>query len=378
MESNAGCGNQSRAGIPAATSSASKSLPQAPSWELEESNAQCEGHALLPSMVTWKTLRSCATSSSIARNTSKGDAIGLSSDKRPWQDSVALPSMVTWACIQTPSTAPRAAIGEARPDKHELALHLQPPECTDVDNEGKRRMDDRAASDNLIGNLATVKNQLAQARKIVSELRGQRAEAERQLSDMEREFAQSQLAANQRLWDAAAQGDVDDLRCVPALQLPMHDLVMLHGRGNMIKELQCRHLVALGADLEAGDPEIFGRTSLHLAAYHGQVQAVRTLVKLGAHLNASSVPLRWTALHYAAQRGQNETVKVLIELGADPMALNDFGKTPCKLARLNGHSWLAAWLANHTREGDDTLDSISNSLQQIGLSQRNSTLQVLS
>ena len=239
-------------------------------------------------------------------------------------------------------------------------------------------MDDRAASDNLIGNLATVKNQLAQARKIVSELRGQRAEAERQLSDMEREFAQSQLAANQRLWDAAAQGDVDDLRCVAALKLPMHEVVMLHGRGNMIKELQCRHLVALGADLEAGDPEIFGRTSLHLAAYHGQAQAVRTLVKLGAHLNASSVPLRWTALHYAAQRGQNETVKVLIELGADPMALNDFGKTPCKLARLNGHSWLAAWLANHTREGDDTLDSISNSLQQIGLSQRNSTLQVLS
>jgi len=24
-------------------------------------------------------------------------------------------------------------------------------------------------------------------------------------------------------------------------------------------------------------------------------------------------------------------------------AVNDFGKTPAKLARLNGHSWLASW-----------------------------------
>jgi hypothetical protein len=144
--------------------------------------------------------------------------------------------------------------------------------------------------------------------------------------------------------------------------------------------LSCAHarrqLVALGADLEAGDPEIFGRTSLHLAAYHGQTETVQVLVELGAHLNSSSVPLRWTALHYAAQRGQNETVKVLMQLGADPMAVNDFGKTPCKLARLNGHGWLATWIANHTREGEETLETISHSLKQMGLSQRNSTLQV--
>ena len=143
----------------------------------------------------------------------------------------------------------------------------------------------------------------------------------------------------------------------------------------------CRQLVALGADLEAGDPEIFGRTSLHLAAYHGQTEAVKVLVELGAHLNSSSVPLRWTALHYAAQRGQNETVKVLMQLGADPMAVNDSGKTPCKLARLNGHGWLASWIANHTQggegeQGGETLETISHSLKQLGLSQRNSTLQV--
>jgi len=142
-----------------------------------------------------------------------------------------------------------------------------------------------------------------------------------------------------------------------------------------------RRLVALGADLEAGDADIFGRTSLHLAAYHGQTEAVKQLVELGARLNTSSVPLRWTALHYAAQRGHNQTVEALMELGADPLAVNDFGKTPCKLARLNGHTWLASWLDNRTcddaaQEGG-ALDALSTSLRHLGLSQRNSTLQVV-
>ena len=73
-------------------------------------------------------------------------------------------------------------------------------------------MDQGAASDGMIGNLSAVKTQLEHARKIVGQLRGQRAEAEMQLSEMERGFAQSQLAANERLWDAAAQGDVGHVR----------------------------------------------------------------------------------------------------------------------------------------------------------------------
>lgn len=101
----------------------------------------------------------------------------------------------------------------------------------------------------------------------------------------------------------------------------------------------------------AGDPNLFGRTALHFAAYHGQTEAVKALVELGSALNMTSVPLRWTALHYAAQRGHNATVRALLQLGADASARNDMGKTPQKLAELNGHRWLAAELGAHEASG---------------------------
>ena len=43
-----------------------------------------------------------------------------------------------------------------------------------------------------------------------------------------------------------------------------------------------------------GRGQLFGRSSLHFAAYHGQTEAVRVLVQLGTPLNVTSSPLRWT------------------------------------------------------------------------------------
>ena len=43
-----------------------------------------------------------------------------------------------------------------------------------------------------------------------------------------------------------------------------------------------------------GRGQLFGRSSLHFAAYHGQTDAVRVLVQLGTPLNVTSSPLRWT------------------------------------------------------------------------------------
>ena len=45
-----------------------------------------------------------------------------------------------------------------------------------------------------------------------------------------------------------------------------------------------------------GGWQLLGRSSLHLAAYHGQTAAVDALVELGALLNTTSSPLSWTGV----------------------------------------------------------------------------------
>ena len=105
-------------------------------------------------------------------------------------------------------------------------------------------------------------------------LGAQRADAEAELANLERDLAARQRAADQRLWAAAREGDLAEIE----------------------------RLGALGADANAPDEEQFGRTALHLSAYHGRAAAAEALVtRLGARLGAASAPLRWTPLHYAAQ-----------------------------------------------------------------------------
>ena len=217
----AGSSNQSCAGtnVETATSSALKSVPQGSAASKIGACTPAAGVAVLPSIVTWNPLHSCAAFSSTTRNESTSSVAGQpSSDKEPTEGRGVLPSVLTWAPIQAPPTARAAAtvvaaIAKAGQDTHEELV--QPPgdkvNGSSIEEE-KRKMDQGAASDGMIGNLSAVKTQLEHARKIVGQLRGQRAEAEMQLSEMERGFAQSQLAANERLWDAAAQGDVGHVR----------------------------------------------------------------------------------------------------------------------------------------------------------------------
>ena len=233
-------------------------------------------------------------------------------------------------------------------------LEANSSEITGSDAHKEPQLEDKVAkgtpaveAEKELKGLVALKAQLLDARTIVQGLQTRRAEAEVKLAAMEEAVAGQQRAANQRLWSAAAEGNLPEIR----------------------------KLVSLGADLSSGDPELFGRNALHFAAYHAQTEAVTELVALGCPINSSSVPLRWTALHYAAQRGHNETVKQLLALGADGLCANDFGKTPGMLARLNGHAALASWLANVTKEPEASLDSIAESLRTLGLSYRASVSQ---
>lgn len=104
------------------------------------------------------------------------------------------------------------------------------------------------------------------------------------MARMESDIGKHVRAANEKLWTAARTGDIAEIR----------------------------HIIGLGASPNDGDTAMYGRTALHIAAYSGQEEACEELVSLGASLNATSEPLKWTPLHYAAQvRTPLFTVRVM-------------------------------------------------------------------
>ena len=85
-------------------------------------------------------------------------------------------------------------------------------------------------------------------------------------------------------------------------------------------------LIAKGADLD----------SIHLSAYQGDLDKVRSFIKKGAGVNAMD-SYGATPLHYAAVRGNKEVVEFLIARDADVNAKNKFGETPLHKAAIGGH-----------------------------------------
>jgi ankyrin repeat protein len=71
-----------------------------------------------------------------------------------------------------------------------------------------------------------------------------------------------------------------------------------------------------------------GRTNLHKAAFDGNAERVKELLKKGADPNTKDKKGR-TPLHWAAPyKGHVEVVKLLLEHGADPNIKNKYGRTP--------------------------------------------------
>jgi ankyrin repeat protein len=104
-------------------------------------------------------------------------------------------------------------------------------------------------------------------------------------------------------------------------------------------------LVELGADVDA-DP--YRGTALIWAAVNGRVAAVERLLELGADPNRRGTfggPTHGegvTALHPAAQNGQAATVEVLLAAGADPTIRDELhGGDASGWAQFGGHPGLA-------------------------------------
>ncbi|MCY4042731.1 MAG: ankyrin repeat domain-containing protein [Candidatus Dadabacteria bacterium] len=69
-----------------------------------------------------------------------------------------------------------------------------------------------------------------------------------------------------------------------------------------------------------------GEVTLMVAAYGGQTEAIRELLKAGADVNARDND-GYTALMEAALFGQTEAIRELLEAGADKRARNNDGYT---------------------------------------------------
>jgi ankyrin repeat protein len=91
---------------------------------------------------------------------------------------------------------------------------------------------------------------------------------------------------------------------------------------------------------------------LGLAAWHGQQQIVKMMLRHGVDVNQAS-PTGWTALMLAAMGGHVESVETLLEAGADVRARTRAGATAASIAAERGHEEIAERLTCAER-GDRT------------------------
>ena len=94
-----------------------------------------------------------------------------------------------------------------------------------------------------------------------------------------------------------------------------------------------------GADVNAPDEE--GMTALMNAAWTGDIEAVRTLIKAGAHVNAVEKKTGATALHWAAMQGNEGVIPILLAAGADVKAKTTAGLKAENVAAMRGYPEVA-------------------------------------
>jgi len=108
-------------------------------------------------------------------------------------------------------------------------------------------------------------------------------------------------------------------------------------------------LINSGANVnDKGDSD---QTPLHIAAFRGDTQIVKTLIAKDAELNSRAYRLEETPLHLAAKKNHAEIVKLLLAYGANP-DLTDFkGKTSLDVAIENHAESAIEILENYSSPG---------------------------
>lgn len=92
-----------------------------------------------------------------------------------------------------------------------------------------------------------------------------------------------------------------------------------------------------------------GITSLSSAAEHGNLEAVRRLVSLGASVDETDNKLQLSAIHNAAAHGHVDVVRYLIEQGSNPDLEDYYGATPVLHAATCGQLSAVIYLLEEAR-----------------------------
>lgn len=79
-----------------------------------------------------------------------------------------------------------------------------------------------------------------------------------------------------------------------------------------------------------------GLSPIHVAAYEGQVGALRALLAAGASAKTSLTSNRSTPLHLAARAGQLDCMRELLGVGVPPNAISEDGVSALHVAAING------------------------------------------
>lgn len=105
-----------------------------------------------------------------------------------------------------------------------------------------------------------------------------------------------------------------------------------------------RVLLAAGADVHAAARNAFKVQPVHAAAAGRSLDILRAVLDAGADPNAPQQQ-GFRPLHDAATHANREMAELLLRHGADPGLANDAGKNSIDLARDHGHPAFADWLA---------------------------------
>ncbi|KAM4712197.1 ankyrin repeat domain-containing protein 16 [Anableps anableps] len=85
--------------------------------------------------------------------------------------------------------------------------------------------------------------------------------------------------------------------------------------------------------------DVLGVQAVHQVAVTGQEEVLRFLVlDLGVDINQRATDLQLTALHYAAKEGHATVIKTLVELGADLQARDKKGRSALHMACIGQHA----------------------------------------
>ena len=104
------------------------------------------------------------------------------------------------------------------------------------------------------------------------------------------------------------------------------------------QQVLCRSLIEMGANINAKNHS--DNTPLILACRNGDHDIARMLIRKGADTNMQDDE-GWTALMWAAERGHHDICELLVEAGAKSELVNSVGQNAIMIAIVAGYEGIA-------------------------------------